>query len=54
MKKCNKCNLPETYETIEFNDAGSCNVCENTDFKKKIDWVSRKKQLDKLIKKKGL
>ena len=23
MKKCNKCNLPETYETIEFKDDGS-------------------------------
>ena len=35
MKKCNKCNLPETYETIEFTDKGTCNICENTSFKKK-------------------
>ncbi|MDA8533236.1 N-acetyl sugar amidotransferase [Candidatus Pelagibacter bacterium] len=52
MKQCNKCNLPETYETIEFNKTGSCNICENTTFKKKkINWELRKKKLDQLIQK---
>ncbi len=28
MKKCAKCGLPETYETIEFDAEGICNVCK--------------------------
>ena len=48
LKACNSCQLPETYETIEFNNSGSCNICENTTIKKeKINWDFRKKQLDK-------
>ena len=36
MKKCNKCLLPETYETIEFSNNGSCNICDGVINKKKI------------------
>ena len=51
MKKCTKCLLPETYETLEFNDSG-CNICTAvTDTKKNIDWNDRKKKLDHLIEK---
>ena len=51
LKKCNKCQLPETFETIEFQNDGSCNICNNADFKNnKIDWKARKKLLDELIK----
>ena len=28
LVKCSNCQLPETYETIEFDKAGSCNICE--------------------------
>lgn len=49
MKKCKSCLLPETYETIEFNENG-CNICNGASFKNKnIDWDKRKKELDKLI-----
>lgn len=52
LKRCSKCTLPETFETIEFNEEGVCNICEGHTFKKeKIDWDSRKKQLDELIEK---
>lgn len=27
MKHCTRCGLPETYETIEFDGDGVCNVC---------------------------
>ena len=37
MKKCLKCLLPETYETIEFDENGICNICNSIDLKK-IDW----------------
>ena len=50
LKRCNKCQLPETYEAIEFDSKGECNICASSVFKNtKIDWKSRKKQLDKII-----
>ena len=50
MKRCINCNLPETHETISFDDKGICNICNNYKLKRsKIDWSLRKKDLDKLI-----
>jgi N-acetyl sugar amidotransferase len=44
--------LPETYETIEFDTKGVCNVCRSKEFRnEKIDWENRKVQLDELIEK---
>jgi N-acetyl sugar amidotransferase len=45
-----RCGLPETYETIEFDAEGVCNVCRQNEHKKdKIDWPARKSQFDALI-----
>ena len=50
MKHCTRCGLPETYETIEFNDDGVCNICRQQEFKQgKIDWDERKKMFETLI-----
>jgi N-acetyl sugar amidotransferase len=50
MKRCTKCGLPETYETIEFDEAGVCNICRQSQFKQNaIDWPSRKVMLDDLV-----
>lgn len=50
LKKCSNCGLPETYETIEFDEKGVCNICRQREFRdESIDWDSRKTQLDKLI-----
>ena len=50
MQKCIKCGLPETYETIEYDDLGFCNICQQQEFKQnKIDWPNRKKMLEELI-----
>ena len=50
MQKCKKCGLPETYETIEFNDDGLCNICIQNIYKtESIDWDKRKLTFDKLI-----
>lgn len=50
MKKCTKCGLPETFETIEFDDTGVCNVCNQFKFKmEEIDWPQRKLTFDKII-----
>jgi len=50
LRRCIRCTLPETHETIQFDEEGVCNICRQHEFKKtKIDWNDRKKQLDELI-----
>ena len=50
MKRCARCGLPETYETIQFDSYGVCNICRQHEYKKdKIDWSERKRMLDSLI-----
>ena len=50
MKRCSKCGLPETYETIEFTESGVCNICVQHTFKTEvIDWDKRKLTFDKVI-----
>jgi N-acetyl sugar amidotransferase len=50
MKKCIKCGLPETYETIEYDNAGVCNICQQQHFRQgSIDWSARKTMLEDLI-----
>ena len=50
MKKCVRCGLPETYETIVFNDNLVCNICLQSTFKEQsICWDDRKALLNELI-----
>ena len=50
LKTCAKCDLPETYETIEFDEKSVCNICTGASYKnEEIDWSKRKKKLDKII-----
>jgi N-acetyl sugar amidotransferase len=50
MKRCTKCGLPETHETISFDAAGVCNICRQHEFKQdRIDWTANKKALDALV-----
>ncbi len=50
MKKCVRCGLPETYETIEFDVSGVCNICRQQEYKQgKVDWDRRKQMLEELI-----
>ncbi len=53
MKKCSKCLLPETYETVVIESDGSgCNMCKTSEFKQRnVDWDSRKLKLDRIIEK---
>lgn len=52
LRHCIRCNLPETYETIEFDDQGVCNICNGSEHKHNlIDWQERKVLLDQLIEK---
>lgn len=50
LKRCTKCLLPETHETIIFDEKGVCNICRQNEFKKdKIDWDQKKTELNDLI-----
>lgn len=46
LRRCTRCTLPETHETISFDEKGVCNICRQLEFKKdNIDWDARKKDL---------
>ena len=50
MKKCSRCLLPETHETISFDSRGICSVCQNREFRnEQINWSARRTELDTLI-----
>lgn len=51
IKRCSKCVIPETHETIHFDEDGVCNICRQHEYKQGIDWDSRKKELDELVEK---
>ncbi|MBU0482011.1 MAG: N-acetyl sugar amidotransferase [Proteobacteria bacterium] len=49
MKRCSNCCLPETQDSIRFDENGVCTVCNQIKVKKeKIDWDQRKEWLLKL------
>ncbi len=50
LRRCTRCTLPETHETIIFDSEGVCNICRNSEHKKeKVDWVARKQELGTLV-----
>lgn len=50
LTKCGNCLLPETYETIEYDTAGVCNVCRNKEYRdEKIDWATRGTMLGEVV-----
>ena len=50
LRKCNACQLPQRYETIEYDSNSVCNICTSAQHKHgAIDWDERKQLLDKLI-----
>ena len=50
LDRCNKCTLPITWETLFFNEKGTCNICCNWEKKEKdIDWESRAKELVRIF-----
>jgi N-acetyl sugar amidotransferase len=49
MQRCTRCLLPETHETIIFDDKGVCNACLNQVQKRGIDWEEKKRKFVELI-----
>jgi N-acetyl sugar amidotransferase len=52
LRRCTRCTLPETHETILFDDEGVCNVCRQHEYRQsQIDWDERERELVALIEK---
>ena len=50
MKHCTKCVMPETAESLSFDDVGVCSVCRQIEYKQTaIDWTERRGWLDDLV-----
>lgn len=50
MRRCSECLLPQTHETISFDEDGVCSVCLNSRKKIIINWQERKSELFKIVK----
>ena len=47
---CSKCVMPETQETILFDEEGVCNVCRQIEKKlENVDWTEKKKEFLELV-----
>ena len=40
--------MPDTKPGVELDKRGICNACRSVEKKKKIDWVKRYKQLERI------
>lgn len=49
LKRCSRCLLPETHETLVLDSQGVCNVCRAQETKAEINWQERLEQLDALV-----
>lgn len=50
LRRCSRCMIPETHETIMFDEHGVCNICRQHEFKKdEIDWTARRLEFAELI-----
>jgi N-acetyl sugar amidotransferase len=50
IKRCTKCLIKETVDTITFDQFGVCSVCRQVEYKKdKVDWEDRAQQMRAMI-----
>src|SRR5579871_2547464 len=50
LRRCTRCMIPETHETIEFDAQGVCNICRQQEFKREqIDWGARRQEFAALV-----
>lgn len=46
LRRCVRCVMPETHETISFDEDGVCNICRQHEYKKEnINWETKKAEL---------
>ena len=46
-----RCIMPETQEGQAFDEFGFCNVCRSSEEKMRVDWKSRREQLERILEK---
>lgn len=50
MKHCVRCVMPETAESLTFDNEGVCSVCRQIEYKQsQIDWESRMVEFDRIL-----
>lgn len=50
MKSCSKCVMPESAESLGFDNSGTCSVCRQVEFKQTgIDWNAKLEEFHKII-----
>lgn len=50
MKSCNKCVMPESAESLGFDNKGVCSVCRQIEFKQTaIDWNAKLEEFHKIV-----
>jgi N-acetyl sugar amidotransferase len=50
LRRCTRCTIPETHETITFDGEGVCNICRQHETKHAIiDWDARRQEFAELI-----
>jgi N-acetyl sugar amidotransferase len=50
LRRCTRCTIPETHETITFDEEGVCNICRQHETKRDaIDWKARRREFVDLI-----
>lgn len=50
MLECSKCLMPETSESLQFDEDNVCSVCHQVEFKHtEVDWAARQVEFDALI-----
>ena len=49
MKVCNRCIMPETTESITFDENGICRACTSSEQKMHINWEERRNDLNKIL-----
>ena len=50
MRFCTRCLMPETAETLTFDEGGVCSVCRQIEHKQSvIDWEARGEELDGIL-----
>jgi len=49
MEYCVRCVMPNTKPGVFFDERGWCNACRSQEMKQKVDWGSRRKELETII-----
>ena len=49
LRLCTRCVLPETHETISFDEYGVCSICRGQEIKSTLNWDEKLIELHELV-----